>query len=130
MAQLPCAITRHRFRGKSAHAYLGVVDGVTQQRRSIRLCPHHMDELLAQVLRWKLADDALEYPERNMCASCERGLQNPPSNSVALFGTAYRGNSDQVEWYALNHRDCRLPPWAQVMLDNATGGADYGSEST
>jgi len=47
MAMFPCSVGNHRYQGPQQSAYLGAINGGRSERVKKRLCPQHLEDLVA-----------------------------------------------------------------------------------
>lgn len=93
MALYPCDFHNHRYSGPQRTAYPAIVDGTSAQRRKMRLCKPHFDDLVALCETFMFDSDHPDIP--NCCSRC-----NDPAPHHAMYITLYDHSTERRDLYA------------------------------
>jgi len=116
MALYPCSIDSYRYRGPQQTAYPAIVKGRDSERKTLRLCPTHFNDVL-QYCRDNLEEVVYDSPEPTQeripaCFSCGGVLTDP----FMVFVTVYAQHEDESQFYGRMCAKCEAKVAARLHI--------------
>jgi len=103
MAYYPCDVGLHRYTGPQGSAYVGVLRQSERASRKLRLCPEHLEQLLARSLKRADVDGQVPLPVLE-CWACGSDVEY--DTRWAVFVTAYPAGKGREDYFGEFCREC------------------------
>lgn len=116
MAQLKCDLHGTRTFGPNSHVYPALVDELTSQRATVRLCSAHTQVIMDLAEPWLTAvDNELVEEPRGLgqCMGCGRPVDN---RETRFFMTLYPKGEKRLDYFGYKHIACRAPEWLEGLF--------------